>query len=662
MKNQPFFNRFLLLAALLCGCFSMGRAQCFSVLDFGAVGDGSQLCTRSIQAAIDSASAHYQASGLLSTVCFPRGAYVTGSLYLKSGVTLQIDSGAVLLGSTNPFDYVRDSVCRWTAMIFAVDQHHIAIQGGGTIDGRGFEVANNLVQYIHLGLVADELRYDRPNETRRPENIHFRNCDSVTIRGITLKNPGSWNQQYDRCRALLVEGVTVDAKSYWNNDGIDVVDCSGVVIRNCHFDAADDAYCFKSHSPDGVCENVLVENCYGRSSANGIKFGTATRGTFRHFRFRNITIHDTYRSAITVASVDGACIEDIEFDSIRSIHTGNPIFLRFSSRNRGKVEPCLKDIVIKNLYAEVPFEKPDAGYSYEGPVEDQPRNISPSSIVGTPGLRIQNVRLENIEIHYPGRADTNYAYRGFDPAQLAAIEEWERRYPEFSMWKELPAWGFYIRHADGVQFNNVKLFAHGSEYRPAIVMDDVRGASFNHLSLQAQCPKHTPMVVANNCTNISGTKAKVQNTRYLSSNSQPLTSDQILAQDNTSPCTAQGPLYKASMFGCKSNGTTLNTNSIQRAINHIAQQGGGTLVFEVGRYLTGTLHLRPGVHIQLNEGAILVTSPNSYDIDTTPHGHRILLHAPEQGLSRICGLGRIELAPHVQLTDSPIRCQALVVY
>ena len=101
-----------------------------------------------------------------------------------------------------------------------------------------------------------------------------------------------------------MDHITVDSKSYWNNDGIDVVDCDGVVIKNSYFDAADDVLCFKSHSAQHMCQNVVVDNCVGRSSANGLKFGTVSRGGFKNFKVTNLTIYDTFRSAITFAAVD----------------------------------------------------------------------------------------------------------------------------------------------------------------------------------------------------------------------------------------------------------------------------------------------------------------------------------------------------------------------
>lgn len=156
----------------------------------------------------------------------------------------------------------------------------------------------------------------------------------------------------------------------------------------------------------------------------------------------------------------------------------------------------MKDIVIKNVYAEVPLDKPDAGYGYEGPVEDLPRNVCPSIIAGLPNLRIQNVRLENIEIVYPGHADPDYAYRGTSKEELDTIPEQEKRYPEFSNWKELPAWGFYIRHADGIEFNNVKITVAGEDYRPAIVTDDVVGLRLKDVRiLDPNAPKGKRQII-----------------------------------------------------------------------------------------------------------------------------------------------------------------------
>lgn len=474
----------LLLLTLAGATVSLG-AKDYLVSDFGAKADGVTLNSASIQAAIDFASANGGGRVVLTP-----GNWVTGTVYLKDGVTLHLEKGATLLGSTNPWDYTKDPYVGWTSMIFSIKQKNIGITGGGTIDGRGFTTANHMVEYIHRGLFQDPMKLDRPNEVNRPENIYFRECDGVTIQDIFLKDPASWNQTYDQCHNVLVERITVDSKSYWNNDGIDIVDCEDVVIRDCYIDAADDVFCFKSHSHEHQCKNILLENCVGRSSANGVKFGTVSKGGFKDFTIRNITIFDTYRSAVTFAAVDGAEIENITVDGLRSIHTGNVIFLRIGERwnkinslglsekdrqNVRRKPPYMRNIVIKNVYAEVPLDKPDAGYNYEGPIEDLPRNISPCIIAGIPDYKIENVLIENVEIVYPGGGNPLYAYRGTKPEDLDGIDEMISYYPEFSQWKELPAWGFYMRHAVGVTLRNFTFRALAPDYRPAIVTDDVSG-------------------------------------------------------------------------------------------------------------------------------------------------------------------------------------------
>ena len=440
---------------------------------FGVKSNGTTLNTNSIQKGID-----YINENGGGRLVFYVGRYLTGTIYLKSNVTIQLEEGAILSGSLNPLDYEMNH--NWTALIFALDQKNIGITGKGVIDGRGFEVANNLVDLIHKGVIADPLRYDRPRETIRPQNIYFRGCRNIRIEGITLRDPGSWNQQYDQCRNVIIDRISVDSKSYWNNDGVDIVDCDSVSVTNSYFDAADDGICLKSHSADFICQNVFINNNTIRTSASGIKFGTASYGGFRNIKIINNLVFDTYRSAITFAAVDGGIVEDVTVDTLRSINTGNVIFLRIGERRAGK-KGKMKNISISNVYAEVPSAKPDAGYNYEGPVEDMPRNISPSAIVGMPDAAIENITLKNIEIHYPGGGSSAFAKIGLN--ELDKVPEMAASYPEFSMFKELPAWGFYVRHAKGISFENVVLVCTKKDYRTAVVLDDVAGATFKSLKV-----------------------------------------------------------------------------------------------------------------------------------------------------------------------------------
>jgi hypothetical protein len=303
----------------------------------------------------------------------------------------------------------------------------------------------------------------------------------VSIKGVTIRNAASWVQTYDQCKNLVIDSIRVDSKAYWNNDGIDIVDCDGVRITNSYVDAADDAICLKSHDSKAFCNNVFIRNNVMRSSANAIKFGTASNGGFRNIRIINNKVFDTYRSAIALEAVDGGFLEMVEIDSLTAVNTGNAIFLRLGERVAGK-KGKLDNIKISNVYVEIPAGKPDVGYEYEGPIEDMPRNVSPMVIAGLPGQYITNITFTNIVIKYPGGGNALFANVPLD--RLDSIPEKPTSYPDFSMFKELPAWGIYIRHAKNIRFSNISLQSDKKDFRYPIVVDDVHTAQFSSVKIQ----------------------------------------------------------------------------------------------------------------------------------------------------------------------------------
>jgi hypothetical protein len=381
--------------------------------------------------------------------------------------------GAVLLGVLNPMDYDRKG---FTALILSHDQEHIAVTGKGVIDGQGRQVAVNFAALVHKGLIKDAFRNGRPEVEIRPMLIYFRSCSNISIRGVTFRNAAAWVQTFDRCKNLRVDSITVDSRAFWNNDGIDIVDCDSVAVTNSYIDAADDGICLKSHDVNSTCQNVLIRNCTIRSSANAIKFGTASLGGFRNIRIINLKVFDTYRSAIALEAVDGGFIENVQADSLQVLNTGNAIFLRIGERVSGK-KGKLENVRISNVSAEIAASKPDSGYEYEGPIEDMPRNISPAVIIaGLPGAMITDISLKNFEIRHPGGGNSFFAKISLDA--LDSVPERPEAYPEFSMFRELPAWGVYIRHARNVEFTKLSLSCKKKDYRTAIVLDDVHHSSF----------------------------------------------------------------------------------------------------------------------------------------------------------------------------------------
>ena len=461
---------------------------------FGIHSDGMVLNTRSIQFAID-----YINRNGGGRLVFHVGRYLTGTIHLRSNVTLHLEEGAVLVGSLNPFDYESRSNPFWTALIFADSVENIAITGKGMIDGQGKYVARNYVDIIDKGLIKDKFRNGRPEAETRPMNIYFRNCRNITIKNVILKNSASWNQTYDQCRNLVIDSIYVDNKAFWNEDGVDIVDCDSVRVTNSYIDAADDGICLKSHDPKFSCNNVFIYNNTVRTSANGIKFGTVSRGGFKNVRIINNKVFDTYRSAIALEAVDGGFVENIEVDSLQVYKTGNVIFLRVGER-WGEKTARMNNVVIRNVYAEIPATKPDAGYEYEGPVEDMPRNISPGIIIaGLPNKKISGVTISNVVMKHPGGGNPLFAQVSL--TQLDKVPELPAQYPDFSMFKELPSWGIYVRHAQDLHFSNIVMKAEKDDYRLPVVLDDVQGAKLLSVSANQTTPQK--LVHASHSTGIT---------------------------------------------------------------------------------------------------------------------------------------------------------------
>ena len=470
---RVFISPFLFLT-IVCST----RAQDYNIISLGALPDGKTLNTRAIQSAIDAANKN---GG--GRVIIPEGIFLTGTIILKSNVELNLTENAMLLGSTNPDHYLK--LNRWKALIMADGQSNISITGEGKIDAQGTSLALNINSLFYAGKM-DSINYDfvhsRPKEPMRPQIIEFVNCKNVLVKNVTLLNAACWVQTYEKCTLVILDSINVYSDSYWNNDGVDIVDCRQVRITNCNINSADDGICLKSQYADFRCDSIYVGNCSIRSSASAIKFGTVSHGGFRNVTIMHIKVYDTYRSTIAIECVDGGVIENILVDDVIAVNTGNAIFLRLGDRNAKREAGVIKNITLKNIKVEVPSGRPDSSYIMQGPALTFLHNIFPSSISGIPNHPIQNVILENIYITYPGTGDSTLAYLPL--SRIDSVPEKEKDYPEFSMFGELPAWGLYARHVDGLTMRNVYLGSAKQDYRYAVVFDDVKNLEMKEMVIE----------------------------------------------------------------------------------------------------------------------------------------------------------------------------------
>ena len=179
--------------------------------------------------------------------------------------------------------------------------------------------------------------------------------------------------------------------------------------------------------------------------------------------------------------VDGGMLKNVHVENINATNTGNAIFLRLGRRINLPVRPVercddpQREGGGSRRRCPMPAMKP--------PVPDvkAPHNVFPSSIAGLPGHPVSNVVLENIQIIYAGGGTPERAQVRWNA--INEVPEQEGKYPEFSMFGELPAWGFYVRHAEGIEFRNCRISLKNSDYRPALVFDDVRDLRLNKMDL-----------------------------------------------------------------------------------------------------------------------------------------------------------------------------------
>ena len=308
----------------------------FSTASFGAVADGKTLATKAIQQTIDACAT--KGGGV---VTFKTGQYLTGSLFLKKGVTLHLGKGVELLGSQSLADYpeidtrVAGIEMRWpAALINIIDQKNVAITGEGIVNAQGKPFWDSYWA-LRKEYEAKGLRWIVDYDAKRPRTLLVSGSSDVTLKGITLQQAGFWT-----VHILYSDHVTADGLVIRNNigghgpstDGIDIDSSTYILVQNCDIDCNDDNFCLKAGRDwDGLrvnrpTEYVVIQNCVSGAGGGLITFGSETSGGIRHVLARNLTAKGTgvgirLKSAMT----RGGTVSDIYMDNIKMENVGVPV-------------------------------------------------------------------------------------------------------------------------------------------------------------------------------------------------------------------------------------------------------------------------------------------------------------------------------------------------
>ena len=400
------------------------------------------------------------------TVVVERGEWEAKPFALRSGVTLELADGAVVYASTNHADYAAMPRGDRT-FVSAVCATNAAIVGRGVLDGRGWAFRES------RRLPGESQPQDLPVMMR------FTRCRGLRLEGFTYRNCGAWGCHLRNCDGVVARRLTCFSHSNRTNDGIDI-ESSNVLVEDCDIDSGDDAVVFKTESDKTFqVTNVVVRNCRIASRCNGVKFGTGSYCDVRDVLIENCRLRRPWRNprassrrifpgvtedtaglaGLAVEVVDGGRLENVTFRDVEVEGFMVPFFVRLGRRRAPLSEKgtYLRNVLFENVRA----------------VAD---SRMASSVTGVPGLRPRGITFRNVTLRCPGGGTAADARR--------AVPEMERAYPECTMFHRgfpdnlvydelaLPAWGFYVRHADGVRFENCRLSVDGSDAREPFAVDD----------------------------------------------------------------------------------------------------------------------------------------------------------------------------------------------
>jgi polygalacturonase len=373
-------------------------SRVFDAGSYGALGDGTTVNTRAIQAAIDACSS---AGGGL--VRFRPGTFLTGAIFVKSHVHLLVDKGVTLLATTVDSSYpliptrVAGIEMPWPAALINVNgEEDVEISGDGTIDGQG-EYWWQKYWTLRKGYEPRGIRWAADYDCRRVRLIVAFGSRDVTFAGLNLRRSGFWNLQVTYCDRVTVDGIRIADNGASggikgaSTDGVDIDSSRRVLVKNCDIDNNDDDICLKAGRDfDGLrvnraTEYVVIRDNVCRRGGGVVSFGSETSGGIRHV----VAYHDTgvgtsegirFKSART----RGGTVEDILILGLTL--TNVPLAFTFDldwnpQFSYGKIPPEITDYPDYWSVLTRKVEPPERGYVHF-------RDITIASVTATGARRI----------------------------------------------------------------------------------------------------------------------------------------------------------------------------------------------------------------------------------------------------------------------------------
>lgn len=316
MKSRCVFGILVFLIFVAAGLPGL-RAQGIvcDPRDFAAAADGQTNDQQAIQSAIDDC---FAAGG--GTVRLSSGIFLSATIFLRTNVTLRLDSDATLLGTQNPYDY------QWRpgmpdvgrSVVGLVNggsgQTDLTITGSGTIDGAGAWWWEN-------------------RRSNRPRMVLFYRCRRILVEGVTLMNSPSMHLVPYQSEDIVIRNLYIWApENSPNTDGIDPSDSRNVTISNCTIDVGDDNIAVKAghvdpEHPGESSADIVITDCTFLHG-HGLSIGSETLGGVRRMTVERCTFQDTI-SGIRIKSnrTRGGEVSFLSYRDITMRNVKNPILL-----------------------------------------------------------------------------------------------------------------------------------------------------------------------------------------------------------------------------------------------------------------------------------------------------------------------------------------------
>lgn len=474
----------------------------YDIREFGAVPDLEFLSTQAIN---DAVSAAAETKG---TVLVAGGSFRSGTITLKSNVTLFIAEDAAIYGSRNPETYD-------AALLVARDAENIRLTGGGKLCGEGeyfVGIPDRSEKHLYPELEADwetpiltkegspdfvNVQYLRKLSRARIRGLKMPwdrqklvllyNCKNVAFDNFVLESSPEWTLCLTECEDVTVNRLIInDNRHVANADGIDVNGSSNVTIKNSFIAASDDGIVLKNTSGKKM-SNIQVYDCEVQSVANCFKIGTETSSdianvTVNRCHFFLPDIYPGANSGISIESADGAAVTNIKIMDIVMEHVQCPVFISANNRMRFDAYKAEWSGVVDNVWIEnVAATDVEAPSCITG-ASDEVTDTKDWTIVKPADHRtyVKNVTIKNFKAVYRDSTQ-NLSSRMACENTLdgkptydeivtdAKLYPTAREYPEHNRLGDVPAYGFYVRHAKNVVFENVQITPRSTETRKEYV-------------------------------------------------------------------------------------------------------------------------------------------------------------------------------------------------